>query len=270
MDTLDRLYEEYQKKGDQWDHPICQFIFLRTYARLKNDGTKESFSDVCYRCVKNIFNVFLEKNDLNDIQETPSEMFQLMIEKKFCVAGRSLFASTEKNIKKIGGLPLYNCCCLSINSYLHDPAMFFYKLQDRLMLGLGVGFDALPKEEILLYDPKEEEETYIVPDDRESWCLSVYKLLNSYFKGDKTIKFEYHLIREKGIRLSFGGVSSGYQVLETAHNRIRELLKDNLAQSDKFGAKRVKPKLTSRIVIDVAGVISAMVISGAKQFNGFN
>ena len=252
MDKLEETYKLYKDKEPEWKYPICKLIFYRTYSRIKENGEHESWSDVVYRCVFNLYTFLSKTYDISSFNTTPEEMYELFWHMHCLCGGRSLFASTAKIISR-SSYALNNCSAYNINSYLDDPSMFFHRITDLLMQGCGVGFDCEPITIIPIYQPHENFRSimHVINDSRDGWCESMVYLVDSYFKPhQRTVAFDYSQIRPKGTPLkTFGGVASGFEVLQRCHERIRELMKNN-----KF--------LSSRLITDCACAISAMVVAG--------
>lgn len=95
-------------------------------------------------------------------------------------------------------------------------------------------------------------EIFKIPDDRAGWIEALRKLLNSYFKGQYIILFDYSNIRQKGeFLITSGGRASGPQPLAEALSIIRHLLQQNIN----------KP-LSSELILDIANIIGMMVVAG--------
>ena len=250
MEKLEEIYSIYKLKEPEWKYPICKLIFYRTYSRIKENGERESWSDVIYRVVYNLYKFLSKTHDLREFDTTPEEMYELFWHMHCLCGGRSLFASTKDIIQR-SSYALNNCSAFSINSYLEEPSMFFHRITDLLMQGCGVGFDCEPITLIPIFKPFERTVVLRVVDSREGWCQSIYHLMNSYLQPSHSrVLFDYSDIRPKGTPLkTFGGVASGFEVLRTCHERIRELMKNNTW-------------LSSRLITDLACAISAMVVAG--------
>lgn len=251
MEKLEQIYNSYKDKNPEWKYPICRLIFYRTYSRIKDNGERETWSDVIYRVVKNLYTFLLKSYELNEFDTKPEEMYEIFWHMDALCGGRSLFASTEKIIQR-SSYALNNCSAYNINNYLDNPSMFFHRVTDLLMQGCGVGFSCEPIAVIFIYAPNEMKMCrHVVIDSREGWCESIRCLMDSYFiAGHRTIEFDYSAIRPKGTPLkTFGGVASGFEVLQKCHDRIRELMKNaNI--------------LTSTLITNCACAISAMVVAG--------
>ena len=254
MEKLEQVYNSYKDKEPDWKFPICKLIFYRTYSRVKENGERESWSDVIYRVVKNLFTFLSKTHDIADFDTTPQEMYELFWHMCCLCGGRSLFASTEKIIQR-SSYALNNCSAYSINSYLDNPSMFFHRVTDILMQGCGVGFDCEPIKIIPIFEPKMKMCLHVVVDSREGWCDSIRHLFDSYFKfGHRTIEFDYSNIRAKGTPLAtFGGIACGYEVLENCHKRIRTLMSAD---------SRLLYYLTSRLITDCNCAIASAIVAG--------
>lgn len=98
----------------------------------------------------------------------------------------------------------------------------------------------------------QKEFVHIVEDSREGWVNALGALLNSYFKGEPEVQFNYSLIREAGLPIKgFGGKASGYTPLRDLLENVRSIL-----------SHRVGSLITQRDIVDIANMIAKCVISG--------
>ena len=242
----------------------------RTYARIKEDGTLETWYDICLRVVEGCYTI--QKNHILKIgkewkeekaQQSAKEMLRRMYIMKFLPGGRSLWCMGTDVIHKKGlGMALNNCAAISTINIKNDPSRVFEVLMDMSMLGTGVGVDTKGADIVNLYSPvitpNQLGLTYVTIDDsRESWVSSVRSLIDSYCIEDSPqVVFDYSQIREKGKKLKvFGGVSSGPQPLVDLHRNIIQTLDRELEKSD-------NPKLTSTGIVDICNHIGVCVVSG--------
>lgn len=106
-------------------------------------------------------------------------------------------------------------------------------------------------ENIQVYHPNQYT-IFQVPDDRNGWIEALRRLLNSYFKSQYIVLFDYSAIRKKGeFLITSGGKASGPQPLAEALAIIRYLLQANIG----------KP-LSSELILDIANIIGMMVVAG--------
>ena len=235
MDKLEQTYKLYKDKQPEWKYPICKLIFYRTYSRIKEDLERESWSDVIYRVVYNLYTFLSKTHDITEFDTTPEEMYELFWHMNCLCGGRSLFASTEKIIQR-SSYALNNCSAYSINGYLSNPSMFFHRITDLLMQGCGVGFDCEPVTLIPIFQPKDKMCLHVVVDSREGWCDSIRRLFDSYFKlGSRTIEYDFLKIRAKNTPLkTFGGVASGFSTedIEAYEQKVKDILKLTMNYSE--------------------------------------
>jgi len=264
----DDFIESYRSKfapfgyRDAGGNSVGEITFLRTYSRLKEDGTKETWSDVCERVINGMYSLqkdHCKKNRLpwNDAraQASAKEAFDRLFNLKWTPPGRGLWAMGTNivNIQK-NSAALQNCAFVStgeMNKF--NPAKPFAFLMEASMLGVGVGFDDKGADkDFAIYEPKEPT-TYIIPDTREGWVESMALLLNSYLKENQpTYLFDYSLIRPNGTPIkTFGGVAAGHEPLEKLHNHIRKMF-----------TGRKGDKLTRVDIADIGNVIGVCVVSG--------
>lgn len=216
-------------------------VFMRTYSRVKSDGSKESYPDMVIRVVTGIVSIIRDwkiKNSLQYDEERWDDMAfrfgRAMMKMWFLPPGRSLFiCGTEFGYKR-GSAPFNNCGFVSMSESLIKASCFIF---DSLMMGCGLGTDMnIPEHELdNLVIPgckvcninggidkcNCKKTKYIVHDSREGWVKSLYLLLNSYFTGVRVF-FDYSEIRKQGTPLNgFGGEASGYLPLYELHERVR-------------------------------------------------
>ena len=261
--------ESYQKLEapfgfkDAASNSLGEITFIRTYSRMKEDGTKERWYEVCKRVIEGMYSVqknHAKENRLpwNDYkaQKSAQEAYERMFNLKWTPPGRGLWAfGTPITMEKRNSSALQNCAMVSTRDLdRNDPGALFAWVMDALMLGIGVGFDTLGQEkEMLICDPTEPPSVYEIPDTREGWVESVRLLINSYLRPNQPIQqFEYSLIRPLGAPIKgFGGVASGPAPLIDLHTRITKII-----------GSRAGDKFDSRAIVDIVNLIGTCVVSG--------
>ena len=248
---------------DAGSNSLGEITFIRTYSRVKDDGTKERWYEVCKRVIEGMYSVqknHAKENRLpwNDYkaQKSAQEAYDRMFNLKWTPPGRGMWAfGTPMTMEKRNSAALQNCAMVSTKDLdRNDPGALFAWVMDALMLGIGVGFDTVGQDkEFGIYKPLEEEHVYEIPDTREGWVESVRLLLNSYLRsGQQTQKFNYDLIRPFGAPIKgFGGVASGPAPLIKLHDQINNVI-----------GKRVGEKLDSRAIVDIVNLIGTCVVAG--------
>ena len=248
---------------DAGSNSLGEITFIRTYSRMKEDGTKERWHEVCKRVIEGMYSV--QKNHAKDnrlpwndnkSQKSAQEAYQRMFELKWTPPGRGLWAfGTPMTMEKRNSASLQNCAMVSTRDIdRNDPGALFAWVMDALMLGIGVGFDTVGQDkEIPINAPTEPENVWEIPDTREGWVDSVRMLLNSYLRPNQAIqKFNYDLIRPLGAPIKgFGGVASGPEPLIALHSKIDTVI-----------GGRVGEKLDSRAIVDIVNLIGTCVVSG--------
>jgi adenosylcobalamin-dependent ribonucleoside-triphosphate reductase len=249
--------------SDAGSNSLGEITFIRTYSRVKEDGTKERWHEVCRRVIEGMYSV--QKNHAKDnrlpwndnkAQKSAQEAFQRMFELKWTPPGRGLWAfGTPMTMEKRNSASLQNCAMVSTRDIdRNDPGALFAWVMDALMLGIGVGFDTLGQDkQMAIYSPTEPVSTYEVPDTREGWVESVRLLINSFLRQNQPIQeFNYDLIRPLGAPIKgFGGVASGPAPLIDLHTRIRNVI-----------GSRAGENLDSRAIVDIINLIGTCVVSG--------
>jgi len=247
---------------DAAGNSVGEITFLRTYSRLKEDGHKETWVDVCERVINGMYSLQKEHAKSNRLpwndskaQASAKEAFERLFELKWSPPGRGLWVmgtpivNTQRN-----SAALQNCAFVSTKEMTKaDPSKPFTFLMEASMLGVGVGFDDKGADkEFQIYEPQGEE-TYVVPDTREGWVKSLELIINAYLRPDqKTPVFDYSEVRPEGTPIkTFGGTAAGHQPLERLHNHITKLF-----------SGRAGDKVTRKDIADIGNMIGVCVVSG--------
>lgn len=261
---------------DAAGNSVGEITFLRTYSRKKEDGTKETWVDVCERVINGMYSLqkdHCKKNRLpwNGVkaQASAKEAFDRLFNLKWTPPGRGLWimGTPLVNIHK-NSAALQNCAFVSTSEMTKDnPAEPFSFLMEASMLGIGVGFDDKGSDkDFTIYEPKGKTVLDIISDDRESWARATGDLINSYLKSEQNpIEFDYSLIRPYGSPIAtFGGTASGPEPLIKLHKSIKKMFDGRAGQ-----------KLTTVDIADIGNLIGVCVVSGnvrrsAELFIGRN
>jgi ribonucleoside-triphosphate reductase len=265
----DDFIESYRSKKapfgytDAGGNSLGEITFLRTYSRLKDDGTKETWTDVCERVINGMYSLqkdHCKKNRLpwNDAkaQASAKEAFDRLFNLKWTPPGRGLWVMGTNivNVQK-NSAALQNCAFVSTAEMTkYNPAKPFGFLMEASMLGVGVGFDDKGADkDFVIYEPNKAEVTEVIEDSREGWRDSTVSLINSYLRPDQNlISFDYSQIRPLGTPIkTFGGTASGPDPLIKLHNAIRNIFKNRNGQ-----------KLTRKDIADIGNLIGVCVVSG--------
>ena len=264
--------KEYRTKQVPWGYKdaggnsVGEITFLRTYSRLKADGTKETWTDVCQRVIEGMYSIQkdhcksqrLPWND-SRAQASAKEAFDRLFNLKWTPPGRGLWVmGTPLVNEQKNSAALQNCSFVSTASMTKlDPAKPFTFLMEASMLGVGVGFDDKGADkDFLIYSPSKDEanhQLWEIPDTREGWVDSVGMLINSYLKPEQPRwVFDYTLIRPEGEPIkTFGGTAAGPAPLVKLHDYISNLFEGRATQ-----------KLTRKDIADIGNLIGVCVVSG--------
>lgn len=242
---------------------LGEFVFYRTYSRLKKNGSKETFLDVLKRVVEGCYEIqrrhcnFLHIPwNYDKAQTSAQEMFQRMWYFKFLPPGRGLWMMGTKFMWERGSAALNNCGFVSTSDLSEsDPAEPFCFLMDMSMLGVGVGFDTKGAGKIHIYQPNHDIiRSYKINDSREGWVDSIRHLIRSYTVACKEgiVEFDYSEIRKEGSDIKgFGGKSSGPGILMELHALVRAHLESRIGQT-----------LNSVDITDLMNYIGSCVVAG--------
>jgi len=247
---------------DAAGNSVGEITFLRTYSRLKEDGTKETWVDVCERVINGMYSLQKDHAKTNRLPwsdtkaaASAKEAFERLFELKWSPPGRGLWVmGTPIVMSQRNSAALQNCAFVSTKEMTKaDPSRPFTFLMEASMLGVGVGFDDKGADkDFQIYEPQGEE-TYVVPDTREGWVKSLEIVINAYLRPDqKNPVFDYKEVRPAGTPIkTFGGTAAGHEPLERLHKHITKLF-----------AGRSGEKVTRRDLADIGNMIGVCVVSG--------
>ena len=261
---------------DAAGNSVGEITFLRTYSRKKQDGTKETWADVCERVINGMYSLQKDHCRKNRLpwsgvrgQASAKEAFDRLFNLKWTPPGRGLWIMGTPLVNQHkNSAALQNCAFVSTSEMTRDnPSEPFAFLMEASMLGIGVGFDDKGADkDFTIYEPNKGTITHVITDDREGWAIATSELINSYLKPDQNyIEFDYSLVRPYGsVIATFGGTASGPEPLEKLHKAIKK----------KFTG-RAGEKLTSVDIADIGNLIGVCVVSGnvrrsAELFIGKN
>lgn len=265
----DQFIEPYSTREVPWGftdgagNSFSEIVFMRTYSRLKEDGSKERWHEVCRRVIDGMYSIqkdWAKENRLpwNDrkAQASAQEAYDRLFNFKWTPPGRGLWVMGTRLVNEHkNSAPLQNCAFRSTSDMTKlDPGHPFAWLMEASMLGVGCGFDDKGADKgFIVHKPIEETWTYVIPDTREGWAESLRLLINSYLiDGRNTIVFDYSEVRPEGALINtFGGTASGPAPLIKLHEQVSMIL-DNRAGSE----------LTRMDIADVMNLIGVCVVSG--------
>lgn len=246
--------------SDEAGNSIGEITFLRSYSRLKDDGTKETWAETCQRVVEGTFTIQREhcrRNrlpwDYKKAQRTAQDMYDRMFTFKWTPPGRGIAnMGAPFVVEDWDGTPLQNCAFVSTRTDFSE-AMHFLMLAS--MNGVGVGLDVLGAGRHKIKGTNGDTVEYVIPDTREGWAEALKVILDAHLDGHALPKFDYSEIRPAGALIErFGGTASGPDVLEELLNWIDKLMTDKIGET-----------LTARDIADIANKIGTCVVSGSSR-----
>jgi ribonucleoside-triphosphate reductase (thioredoxin) len=249
---------------DAAGNSFSEIVFLRTYSRLKEDGTKEKWWEVCQRVIEGMFSIQKDHckshripwND-HKAQRTAQDAFERLFSFKWTPPGRGLWMmGTPLVNEKKNSAALQNCAYVSTGDMTkYDPTAPFTFLMEASMLGIGVGFDTKGADKnFTIYQPGNKlSDPIVIADSREGWVDSVRALLESYLLPNHARPvFDYSLVRSAGVPIkTFGGTAAGPEPLIKLHNSLTKVLDAQIGNT-----------LNSRTIADIGNLIGVCVVSG--------
>lgn len=241
----------------------AEIVTRRTYCRTKDNGTKEIWSEVVDRVIRqqrflwerSLTHNILPGMPLHDItpdmsewviltdkqNEELSELWQLIYDRKVATSGRSLWMSDTDKVREFEA-SLFNCSFTEVAT-IYD----FVDILHLLMMGCGVGFKPIPGALTGFRKPIKEievirstrttkgketnEESFIdgiwhisIGDSSLAWSKAIGKILAGNYKAKKLI-LDFSEIRPAGeVLKGFGWISSGDASISIAFPKICDIL----------------------------------------------
>ena len=231
-----------------------KIIFRRTYNRIKDDGTYETFQETINRCIEH--QRFLWERQINKKLDITQEyeltqLKNILTSGQAMLAGRTMWLGGTELSKKLD-ITQFNCSFIQIRNVFNLVDAYWC-----LLNGVGVGFEAITgslfgfccdKDIVIETIPStrltkgnkfnfEEYRDYNrtwflrIGDSAVAWTKAIGKLITMKTKVEKII-LDFSQIRPSGMLLSqYGWISSGYRPLQFAMSKICDLLnnrKNNL------------------------------------------
>lgn len=259
---------QYIDRKPQWGYAdaagnaLGELTFIAKYSRLKDDGKKERWYEVCRRVVEGTFSIQKDHAKTNRLpwnghkaQASAQEMYERMFSFKWTPPGRGLWVMGTPLVNEHkNSAALQNCAFISTNDMTkQDPSYPFAFLMEASMLGVGVGFDDKGADKgFEIFEPGNEMD-YTIEDSREGWVRSTVLLIDSYLKPEQpSWVFDYSEIRPAGAPIkTFGGTAAGPGPLIQLHDYLRQTLGGRAGQ-----------KLTRADIADIGNLIGVCVVSG--------
>lgn len=243
---------------------LSELVFLTKYSRKKENGSKETWQDVCRRVVEGTYSIqkdWVKQHRIpwNDHQAARSaqEMFDRMFSFKWTPPGRGVQNMGTYMINGLGySTALQNCGAVALGKLKkNDPGEPFSWLAIASMMGVGVGYSTIgvDKLDITVRQPTKSDDLYVIPDTREGWGESIRLLINSYLTTNgRELRFDYDEIRPEGALIStFGTTAPGPGPLIKLHKKMQQILD-----------ARIADKVDSSLLFDIANRIGKCVVSG--------
>ena len=268
---LDSFLDQYKNRPVDWGftdaggNSVGEITFLRTYSRIKPDGTKERWWEVCQRVIEGMFSIQkdwcrqhrLPWND-RKAQATAQDGYERLFSFKWTPPGRGLWMmGTPLVNEKKNSAALQNCAFVSTADMTkYDPTEPFLFLMEASMLGVGVGFDTKGADRgFKIHTPEPNGDIWTVIDDsREGWVLPASRsfLRRICCLHRRMPQFNYSMIRPLGAPIkTFGGTAAGPDPLRRLHEKLTAILD-----------KEAGGTLSSRLIADIGNLIGACVVSG--------
>lgn len=253
----------YATKPVPWGFGVLSEVtFLRTYARKKEDGSKERFHEVCERVTNGTYSILKDWCQNNVIlwdeekaHRSAEEFFDRLFNLKWSPPGRGLWTMGTAFVhERKNSAPLQNCAFVDTADKGFIRAMAF--LFEASMLGVGVGFNTSAAGKYTIHQPVDlngSSHVFEIPDTREGWVESTSLLLESYLSPNQhTQYFDYSALRPEGADIKgFGGKAAGPEPLKRLHERIRALFDGRHGE-----------RLTEVDVADIGNLIGRCVVAG--------
>lgn len=225
---------------------LSKLVIYSKYSKyLENEKRKETWEEIVKRNMEMLIKKFPY------LKEEIEKNYKFVFEKKVLPSMRALQYSGKPII--LNPARNFNCSALAI-----DCLDAFWEIFFVLMSGCGIGIsvqkhhiEKLPP----VFRPLKRTRRYLIEDSIIGWCDAIKALLKSYFLSKSKPIFDYNQIREKGEKISSGGLSPGPQPLKDAIHQIKKVL-NNIEPGE---------KLTSLEAHDICMYLADAVLSGGLR-----
>lgn len=230
-------------------------VYMKYARYLEENQRRETWGEIIDR------NVEMHIKRYPKLKNEISSAFEMVKQKKVLPSMRSMqFAGKPIELSPNR---IYNCAYLPV-----DDVHAFSETMFLLLGGTGVGYSVqrqhvakLPTlKKPKLIDPttkKPKRRRFLISDSIEGWADAIKALMNSYFRGNREIEFDYRDIRPKGAKLvTSGGKAPGPQPLKDCVHNISKVLNNAIEERGE------KTKLTTVEVHDVMCYIADAVLAG--------
>lgn len=258
--TLQESTVEYLKRlKPEFGYGVFgEICYYRTYSRKMADGKNESWADTVIRVINGIMSIRKNHYINNTIewddarwQEYAFGLAVSMFKMEWLPPGRGLWACGTDFVAERGSMALYNCSFTNLTST--NFADDIYWLMDCLMLGVGVGFSPINEPLTCTIDQCKQWKTYVIPDSREGWAMSVKLAIEMCTQRTLGYNFDYSLIRPHGLPIAgFGGTASGPEPLMKLHVEIQE----------QFWSYNKKEIDVVQLKTNIANLVGVCVVAG--------
>ena len=230
---------------------LSEVVYSRTYARIKDDGTKEQWYETVARCVNGA-----EEIGADYTQDEMERLYDYMFHLKVLPGGRFLWQLGTNTVRKHGANSLLNCMFVALRK--PDDFVFLFNC---LLLGTGAGVSVrradigeLPriKRGVTVAHSDTKDADFHTSDSREGWCRLLREVLTAFFKTGESFTYSTLLVRGAGEPIKgFGGVASGARPLVQGMQEIVKILQS-----------REGKKLRSVDALDICTIIGTIVKAG--------
>lgn len=259
----ENFINKYKKKTPSFGfNGLGEFIFYRTYSRVKEDKTNEQWWETVRRVVEGTYELqrrWIESNQLGwnpwKAAHSAQEMYDKIFNMKFTPPGRGLWmAGTPYVMERDVTFGLFNCVFISTEYIDKDFTQPFCFMADVSMLGAGCGFDTRGAGKVVIkgFDSTQKSSAFVVPDSRGGWVESIKVLLNNIVNYKEPVEFDYSKVRPGGEPIKgFGGITSGPGPLIELHKNIIDIYSRNEGMP-----------ITITTIVDTMNAIGRCVVSG--------
>lgn len=246
----------YKTRHPNWGfNGLGYLIYLRTYSRTLEDGSKEEWWQTVERCVRGA-----QRLGAMYTSEEAERIYDYIFNLKCFYSGRGMWQLGTSLVHDIGWMDSLISCWGTTVSSIDDLCFIFMES----MFGGGVGPNVskeftfeLPRviKGVKCRFKNTKDADYIVPDSKEGWRDLWHKLLEAYLITGRSFTYSTVCIRPEGEPLkTFGGIAPGPRPLIKGSELLCNLLEN-----------REGKKLRTSDVCDIICIGGEIVKSGGVR-----